>query len=51
MDHSSVMVVHMAMDTKVRILVAVLELFSKNGYTDTNIRELSSSLGLVRSAM
>ena len=41
----------MAKDTKARILEAALELFSKNGYAGTNIRELSASLGLVKSAM
>ena len=39
----------MANDTKERILAAALELFSKNGYAGTNIRELSASLGLVKS--
>ena len=43
--------VHMAKDTKERILAAALELFSKNGYAGTNIRELTASLGLVKSAM
>ena len=32
----------MAKDTKARILEAALELFSKNGYAGTNIRELSA---------
>ena len=41
----------MAKDTKERILAAALELFSKNGYAGTNIRELTVSLGLVKSAM
>ena len=41
----------MAKDTKERILAAALELFSQNGYAGTNIRELSESLGLVKSAM
>ena len=41
----------MAKDTKARILAAALELFSKKGYAGTNIRELSTSLGLVKSAM
>lgn len=41
----------MAKDTKERILAAALDLFSKNGYAGTNIRELSESLGLVKSAM
>ncbi len=43
--------VHMAKDTKERILASALEMFSKNGYAGTNIRELSASLGLVKSAM
>ena len=41
----------MAKDTKERILAAALEMFSQNGYASTNIRELSESLGLVKSAM
>ena len=41
----------MARDTKGRILAAALEMFSQNGYAGTNIRELSESLGLVKSAM
>ncbi len=41
----------MANDTKERILSAALELFSQNGYAGTNIRELSSSLGLVKSGV
>ena len=41
----------MAKDTKERILAAALELFSQNGYAGTNIRELTASLGLVKSAM
>ena len=41
----------MAKDTKERILAAALELFSKNGYAGTNIRELTASLGSVKSAM
>ena len=41
----------MAKDTKERILAAALDLFSQNGYAGTNIRELSESLGLVKSAM
>lgn len=43
--------VFMAKDTKERILAAALEMFSQNGYAGTNIRELSESLGLVKSAM
>ena len=41
----------MAKDTKERILSAALELFSRNGYAGTNIRELTASLGLVKSSM
>ena len=41
----------MARDTKDRILTAALEMFSKNGYAGTNIRELTASLGLVKSSM
>ena len=41
----------MAKDTKERILSAALEMFSRNGYTGTNIRELTASLGLVKSSM
>ena len=41
----------MAKDTKERILAAALEQFSQNGYAGTNIRELTASLGLVKSAM
>ena len=41
----------MANDTKERILAAALEMFSQNGYGGTNIRELSASLGLVKSGV
>lgn len=41
----------MANDTKERILEAALVMFSQNGYTGTNIRELSASLGLVKSGV
>ncbi len=41
----------MAGDTKERILEAALEMFSQNGYAGTNIRELSASLGLVKSGV
>ena len=41
----------MANDTKERILAAALEMFSKNGDAGTNIRELSASLGLVKSGV
>ena len=41
----------MAKDTNERILAAALEQFSQAGYAGTNIRELTASLGLVKSAM
>ena len=41
----------MAKDTKERILAAALEMFSQKGYEGTNIRELSASLGLVKSGV
>ena len=41
----------MANDTKERILAAALAQFSQKGYEGTNIRELSASLGLVKSGV
>ena len=41
----------MAKDTKERILMAALDMFSQNGYAGTNIRELTASLGLGKSSM
>ena len=41
----------MAKDTKERILTAALEMFSQKGYAGTNIRELTSSLGMGKSSM
>ena len=41
----------MANDTKERILAAALEMFSQNGFAGTNVRELTASLGLVKSSM
>ena len=41
----------MARDTKERILAAALDMFSRNGYAGTNIRELTASLGLAKSSM
>ena len=41
----------MAKDTKDRILAKALEMFSRNGYAGTNIRELTAALGLVKSSM
>ena len=45
------MEVLMAKDTKERILAAALEMFSQKGYAGTNIRELTASLGLVKSSI
>lgn len=41
----------MANDTKERILDEALRQFSQKGYDGTNIRELTASLGLVKSSM
>ena len=41
----------MAKDTKERILMAALEMFSQKGYEGANSRELSASLGLVKSGI
>ena len=41
----------MAKDTKEKILTAALDLFSRKGYEGANIRELSASLGLVKSGI
>ena len=41
----------MAKDTRDRILGMALDQFSQNGYDGTNIRALTESLGLVKSAM
>ena len=41
----------MAKDTKERILASALDMFSQNGYSGTNIRELTASLGLVKSGL
>ena len=40
----------MAKGTKRKILEAALELFSKNGYTGTNMRELMASIGYAKSS-
>ena len=39
----------MAKDTKERILDAALEMFSKKGYEATNVRDITASLGIVKS--
>ncbi len=41
----------MAKDTKERILAAALDMFSQKGYEGTNVRELTASLGLVKSSV
>ena len=41
----------MAKDTKDRILATALDMFSQNGYAGTNIRELTASLGMVKSSL
>ena len=41
----------MAKNTKERILALALDKFSQNGYAGTNVRELTASLGLVKSSM
>ncbi len=41
----------MAKDTKERILMAALDMFSQKGFEGTNIRELAASLGLVKSGI
>jgi AcrR family transcriptional regulator len=39
----------MAKDTKERILESALEMFSKKGYEATNVRDITASLGIVKS--
>ena len=41
----------MAKDTKERILLAALDMFSQNGYAGTNIRELAASLDMGKSSL
>ena len=41
----------MARDTRERILETALQMFSRNGYAGTNVRELTAALGLVKSSM
>jgi len=41
----------MAKDTKERILMAALEMFSQSGYAGTNIRELAASLDMGKSSL
>ncbi|MEE0954443.1 MAG: TetR family transcriptional regulator [Eubacterium sp.] len=37
----------MAKDTRNRILEASLELFAKNGYAATNVKDISDAVGIV----
>lgn len=41
----------MAKDTKERILEAALEIFSRDGYEGTNIKDIAESVGIVKSAL
>ena len=41
----------MAKGTKEKILATALKLFSQNGYAGTNIRELTATLGMVKSSI
>ncbi len=41
----------MAKNTKERILLAALDMFSQNGYAGTNIRELAASLDMGKSSL
>ncbi len=41
----------MPKNTKERILATALDLFSQNGYAGTNIRELTATLGMVKSSV
>ena len=43
--------INIAKGTKERLLEAALKMFSENGYSATNIRELSASLGLGKSSL
>lgn len=41
----------MAKDTKDRILEAALEIFARDGYAGTNIKEIAEAVGIVKSAL
>lgn len=41
----------MAKDTKERILEAALDIFSRDGYEGTNIRDIAEAVGIVKSAL
>jgi len=41
----------MAKDTRERILDAALEIFARDGYTGTNIKDIADAVGIVKSAL
>lgn len=41
----------MAKDTKERLLEAALEIFARDGYAGTNIKDIAESVGIVKSAL
>lgn len=41
----------MAKDTKERLLEAALEIFARDGYTGTNLKEIAGAVGIVKSAL
>lgn len=41
----------MAKDTKERLLEAALEIFARDGYTGTNLKDIAESVGIVKSAL
>lgn len=41
----------MAKDTKEKILIAALEIFARDGYAGTNIKDIAESVGIVKSAL
>lgn len=41
----------MAKDTKIRILDAALEIFARDGYAGTNIKDIADAVGIVKSAL
>lgn len=41
----------MAKDTKTKILDAALEIFARDGYEGTNIKDIAESVGIVKSAL
>ena len=41
----------MARDTKEKILEAALEIFARDGYAETNIKDIAEAVGIVKSAL